>query len=159
MTHPRHPHDLPPGRPASGASALAAAALALIGAAIHLLGAIALLRRIGTVAGEPIAMAGLAANVVLVALLLPGGVLLVRRRPAGRLLVALGSGFAVAYFATMVTWALGSGAADHEFGTGTGALIGAGGAAVLVLCVPAAVTLTLALVPATGRWVRRRREG
>ncbi|SFP38038.1 hypothetical protein SAMN05421810_102413 [Amycolatopsis arida] len=127
--------------PAAPATAVAAGVLALLGALFHLIGVVGGVLALSRGATTAAVVATLVGNVVLVALLAGGALLLLTRRPAGRVLVAAGSGLAVLLYVLAAV-----------FGTAVGdaRLVGA---AVLLLGVPALATLVLATVPATGRWL------
>ncbi|MBK1785619.1 hypothetical protein [Prauserella cavernicola] len=153
------PYGVVPELPANRGTAVTAAVLALVGSAVHLLGVLALFSRIDVVVRSAFALTSLVANVVLVALLLPGAVLLLLRRVVGQVFVAIGAGVAIGYFAFMVlagfaaslslNGELDSDAADY--------LAGAGGLQAFVICLPAIATLVLALIAPTRRWVRQQR--
>ncbi|MFF5988920.1 hypothetical protein [Prauserella flavalba] len=153
--YPHQPYGDPPQPPAHRGTAVAASVLALVGAAVHLLGVLALFSRIDVVSRSPFALTSLVANVVLAGLLLPGAILLLQRKVAGQVLVATGAGFAVVYFAFMVL--AGFAARLSLNGELDSRSVGYSSARVLVVCLPAIVTLVLAVIAPTRRWVRQRR--
>jgi hypothetical protein len=131
-----------------GRTALAAAVLALLGGLLYLAGlvldVVALVRfpadagRVGIHA---------AVNAVLASTLLPGGVLLVRRQPAGRIGGVAGSTAALLATLTSAIFA----AAGVTFG-GPGDLAMGGLTALALVAPPALVTLLLAVSAPTARW-------
>ncbi len=131
-----------------GRTALAAAVLALLGGLLYLAGlvldVVALVRfpadagRVGVHA---------AVNAVLALTLLPGGVLLVRRQPAGRIGCVAGSSAALLATLTSAVFA----AAGVTFG-GPGDLAVGGLTALALVVPPALVTLLLAGSAPTARW-------
>jgi hypothetical protein len=133
---------------AEGRTALAAAVLALLGGLLYLAGlvldVVALVRfpadagRVGIHA---------AVNAVLASTLLPGGVLLVRRQPAGRIGCVAGSTAALLATLTSAIFA----AAGVTFG-GPGDLAMGGLTALALVAPPALVTLLLAVSAPTARW-------
>lgn len=132
-----------------GRTAIAAAVLALLGGLGYLAGlcldAVALLQfpddagRVGIHA---------AVDLVLVATLLPGGVLLLRREPLGRIGCIAGS--AAAVLATLTSAILA--AAGLTFVDGPGGLAAGGLTALAIVLPPAVVTLALAVSRPTARW-------
>lgn len=156
MAYPRHqpPDEDPATEPKpSGATAISAAVLALLGGAVAcaglVLGLTTLLSR--TPRFGP-AFLGLGISIVLAGLLLPGGILLLRKKPLGRQLVIAGSSLAIVLYLGFLVLVL-SGA--------VGGFAGVGAAAVLLFLVPAVATLVLAAAAPTARWltvVARTRE-
>lgn len=129
----------------SGATAVTAAVLALLGGVVAcaglVLGLTTLLSR--TPRFGP-AFLGLGISIVLAGLLLPGGILLLRKRTLGRQLVVAGSSLAIVLYLGFLVLVL-SGA--------VGGFAGVGAAAVFLFLVPAVVTLVLAIVAPTARWL------
>jgi hypothetical protein len=149
-----HPYPAQPGlppKPADGRTALAAAVLALLGGLLYLAGLVldvVTLLRFPDDAGR--AGVHAAVNAVLASLLLPGGVLLLRRRPAGR--VGCIAGSSAALLATLTSMVLAAtGLAVVDLG-GPGDLAAGGLAALAVVVPPAVATLVLAAAAPTARW-------
>lgn len=132
-------------------TALVAAVLALLGGLVYLTGlgldAVALLRfpdDAGRVAVHAVV------DLVLVSALLPGGVLLLRREPIGRIGCIAGSCAAV--LATLTSTVLGAaGMTFTDLGGPSGLAVGGLGAVAIVLP-PAVVTLALAVSGPVARW-------
>jgi hypothetical protein len=140
-----------PSTSADGRTALAAAVLALLGGLLYLAGLVldvVTLLRFPDDAGR--AGVHAAVNAVLASLLLPGGVLLLRRRPAGRVSCIAGSSAALlATLTSMVLAATGLTVVDLG---GPGDLAAGGLAALAVVVPPAVATLVLAAATPTARW-------
>jgi len=87
-------------------------------------------------------------NLALAGLLLPGGILLFMRKPAGRMMTIIGSGVALAFF--LLSFTLGAiGVGALSLGVGV-----AGRSVTLILAfAPAIATLVLAIVKPTAVWV------
>jgi hypothetical protein len=135
----------------SGATAIIAGVLAVLGGLLYLLGLIGTVVVLVNVGfGYWQSILNLVEVLLLVATLLPGGILLFLRKPAGRLLTIIGSGLAILVTVLSVAldaagvWHLSSGVGGMYLG---GAIVGL----VLVL-VPAGATLTLAIVKPTALW-------
>ncbi|SFW65235.1 hypothetical protein [Amycolatopsis australiensis] len=129
-------------------TAVAAALLALLGGLLYLAGLVldvVALARFPEDAGRVAVHA--AVDAVLAATLLPGAVLLLRHRPAGRICCIAGS--AAAVLATLTSTLLGAAGRTLD---GPGALTAGGLAALAVVVPPALVTLGLALSDPTARW-------
>jgi hypothetical protein len=136
---------------ADGRTAIAAAVLALLGGLVYLagfvLGVVSLVRFPDDAVRTGVRVA---VNAVLVALLLPGGVLLLRRHPAGRIACVAGS--SAALLATLTSMILAAtGLALVDLG-GPGDLAAGGPAALAVVLPPAVATLVLAAARPTARW-------
>jgi hypothetical protein len=131
-----------------GRTALAAASLALLGGLLYLAGlvldVVALVRFPGDVGRVAVHAA---VNAVLASTLVPGGVLLLRRQPVGRIGCIAGS--SAALLATLTSAVLA--AAGLTFG-GPGDLAMGGLTALALVAPPAAVTLLLAASAPTARW-------
>ncbi|MGW4519966.1 hypothetical protein [Amycolatopsis sp. NPDC004378] len=134
-----------------GRTAIAAAVLALLGGLLYLVGlvldVVALVRfpedagRVGVHA---------AVDVVLASALVPGGVLLLRRQPAGRIGCIAGS--TAALLATLTSTALAAaGLTFVDFG-GPGDLAMGGLTALALVVPPALATLLLSVSAPTARW-------
>ncbi|MFI5591585.1 hypothetical protein ACIA5G_41500 [Amycolatopsis sp. NPDC051758] len=134
-----------------GRTALATAVLALLGGLLYLAGLVldvVTLVRFPDDAGR--AGVHAAVNAVLASTLLPGGVLLLRRQPAGRIGCIAGS--AAALLATVTSLVLAAtGLAFVDLG-GPGDLAAGGLAALAVVLPPAVVTLVLAVSTPAARW-------
>ena len=131
-----------------GRTALAAAALALLGGLLYLAGlvldVVALVRFPGD-AGRVAVRA--AVDAVLASTLLPGGVLLLRRQPAGRIGCIAGSSAALLATLTSAVLAV----AGLTFG-GPGDLAMGGLTALALVVPPALATLLLAVAAPAARW-------
>lgn len=134
-----------------GRTALAAAVLALLGGLLYLAGLVldvVTLVRFPADAGRALVHA--VVNAVLVSALLPGGVLLLRRHPVGRIGCIAGS--STALLATLTSLVLSAtGLAFVDLG-GPGDLAAGGLAALGVVLPPAVVTLVLAVSGPVARW-------
>jgi hypothetical protein len=83
--------------------------------------------------------------------LLPGGIMLFMRKPAGRMMTIVGSSLAILSFVVaLVLAAIGGGILGARLGGGLLAGTAIGG--VVLVLVPAIVTLILAIVKPTARW-------
>lgn len=147
-----------PTTSADGRTALAAGVLAVLGGLLYLTGLaldVVSLVRFPADAGR----AGIHAAVafVLVTALLPGGVLLLRRHPLGR--VGCIAGSATAIVATLTSLVLAAtGLAYVDLG-GPGDLVAGGVLALALVLPPAVATLALAAAPPTARWCGVNSEG
>ncbi len=135
-----------------GRTALAAAALALLGGLVYAAG---LVLDVVTLARFPADAGRLgvhaAVDGVLASVLLSGGVLLLRRHPAGRIACVAGS--SAALLATLTSLVLAAtGLAVVDLG-GPGDLAAGGLAALALVLPPSAVALALAASRPAGRWV------
>jgi hypothetical protein len=134
-----------------GRTALGAAVLALLGGLLYLIGLVldvVALVRFPDDAGRVVVHA--AVDAVLASTLLPGGVLLLRRQPAGRIGCIAGS--SAALLATLTSAVLAAaGLTFVDFG-GPGDLAMGGLTALALVVPPAAVTLLLAVSAPTARW-------
>jgi hypothetical protein len=134
-----------------GRTALAAAVLALLGGLLYLAGlvldVVALVRFPGD-AGRVAVHA--AVDAVLASTLLPGGVLLLRRQPAGRIGCIAGS--SAALLATLTSAGLAAAGLTFAGFGGPGSLAMGGLAALALVAPPAVVTLLLAVSEPTARW-------
>ncbi|HEY0583455.1 MAG TPA: hypothetical protein VGE94_14820, partial [Chloroflexota bacterium] len=91
---------------------------------------------------------GLVVSALLIGLLLPGGILLLLRKPAGRMLTIDGSALAIVLYAAFFLMTL--------LGAGQPAIAGfaaVGALAALLFMVPAIATLILAIAKPTASWV------
>jgi hypothetical protein len=136
---------------ADGRTARAAGVLAVLGGLLYaagvLLDVVALVRFPGD---APRTAVHAAVDLLLAAALLPGGVLLLRRDPLGRLGCIAGS--ATAIVATLTSLLLAAtGLAYVDLG-GPGDLVAGGVLALVVVLPPAVVTLALAVAAPTARW-------
>ncbi|TDH57481.1 hypothetical protein [Mycobacterium talmoniae] len=158
--HPPQPG--PPAPPPSGATAITAAVLSFLGSAANGVGVISGVVVVwSSLIGESLAAAaGLnvgffvfltLVSCVLAVALLVGGILLLRRKLAGRLVIAVACGIAIAM--ALISFGYTQNAMrDYAFAASTYGLPGLA----LNLVMPA-VTMTLALVPPTHRWCVARR--
>lgn len=146
-SYPDFEYDLPEER---SATAFFAAALAIVGGVWHL----------GGVAGNVLnlvegrvsvfsLLVGFALNLALAAVLICGAVLLLRQRRKGRTFVVAGASAALVLYALTATLSL----MDLAFVGFVGVGLVGGLLALLIVVVPAAITLALALAPSTARWV------
>ncbi|MGV9670000.1 hypothetical protein ACWDPV_05325 [Gordonia sp. NPDC003504] len=155
--YPQNPFGDPYVQPVSRGTAIAASVLAFLGA-LHML--VSLVIAIWVFASDDYYQTG--ATVVLLsisiiiylavlALLLTGGILFLRQKKIGRLLVVIGAGLVVAFqiLDVIVTVAAGIGAGGAY---GAGYAAGAGIVGLLILIFPI-VTIVLALIPPTTRWL------
>jgi hypothetical protein len=145
--YPAQNPGYPGGRSApSGGTAITAGVLAVLGGLWHLAGLIGgVISLSGGHVSAVSVIVGLGVNVVLVGLLLPGGVLLFVKKPAGRWLTIVGSAMAILlYVVSLALAAAGLG--------GAGAVAVGGGIVVLLFCLPAIATLVLAIVKPTAHW-------
>ncbi|WP_328612506.1 hypothetical protein OHS18_24235 [Amycolatopsis sp. NBC_00355] len=136
---------------AAGRTARTAAGLAVLGGLVYLVGllldVVALVRFPDDAARTAVHAA---VDLVLAAALLPGGVLLLRHDPLGR--VGCIAGSATAIVATLTSLLLAAtGLASVDLG-GPGDLVAGGVAALFVVLPPAVVTLALAVAAPTARW-------
>lgn len=147
QSYPDFEYDPPDER---SMTAFIAAALSVVGGVWHLGGVVGNAMNLAegrvTVLGLLI---GLTLNLVLAAMLLGGAVLLLRRRKSGRTLVVVGTSAALLSYALTATLSILDLAYVGFVGVG---LVG-GFLALLIVGVPAAGTLVLALAPSTAHWV------
>jgi hypothetical protein len=147
QSYPDFEYDPPEER---SVTAFLAAALAVVGGLWHL----------GGVVGNAMNLAegrvtvlnlliGLTLNLVLAAMLIGGAVLLLRRRSTGRTLVLVGTSAVLLSYALTATLSILDLAYVGFVGVG---LVG-GVLALLIVGVPAAATLVLAIAPSTAHWV------
>ncbi|AXB45137.1 hypothetical protein [Amycolatopsis albispora] len=130
-------------------TAVAAGVLALLGGLWHLFGLVAAATSLVTTeAGWFQVVVGVGFNLAVAALLLPGSVKLLRRRPYGRLMVIAGVCAALLSYLLVILGGL-TGLTDSAAGAG----FAMAGAVLIITIVPAIVTLGLVMVPATERWV------
>ncbi|UJW35119.1 hypothetical protein L3Q67_15860 [Saccharothrix sp. AJ9571] len=130
-------------------TAVAAGVLALFGGLWHLFGLItAAVGLMTTQAGWYQLVVGLGLNLVVSALLLPGSIMLLRRRPYGRLMVIAGVCAALLSYLLVILSGL-AGLSESA----AGASLAMAGVVLMLTLVPAVVTLGLVLVPATSHWV------
>ncbi|QFU86224.1 hypothetical protein [Amycolatopsis sp. YIM 10] len=130
-------------------TAVAAGVLALLGGLWHLFGLVAAAASLVTTeAGWFQVVVGIGFNLAVSALLLPGGTKLLRRRPYGRLMVIAGVCAALLSYLLVILGGL-AGLTDSA----AGASFAMAGVVLILTIVPAVVTLSLVLMPATDRWV------
>jgi hypothetical protein len=154
--YPAPGYGMPP-KP-NGATAIIAGILAVLGGLLNLIG---LIGGIVTLAspGFPLWMALLALvqSFLLAGTLLPGGILLFLRKPAGRMLTIVGSGLAILLAVVSVAM---SAAGLWYYSSGFGGMYaGAAFVGLLTVLVPAGATLVLAIVKPTARWCGRAEPG
>lgn len=131
-----------------GRTALAAVALALLGGLLYLVGLVLDLVALVRFPGDAGRVAVHAAvDAVLASTLLPGGVLLLRRQPAGRIGCIAGS--SAALLATLTSTVLAAAGLTFD---GPGDLAMGGLTALALVVPPAVVTLLLAASAPTARW-------
>ncbi|EME63872.1 hypothetical protein [Amycolatopsis decaplanina] len=144
----------PPGtaRRPSGATGIIAGILAILGGLWFLAGAASHVIELSHYVISFLVI-GAALDLVSAALLLSGGILLLLRKRAGRVLTVIGAASAIGFVAlTFLLRAIGShfyfsyGGVNLYFGFGFGWLL-------FVVLIPAIATLVLALVPPTARWL------
>jgi hypothetical protein len=147
--YPAQDPGYPGGRSApSGGTAITAGVLAVLGGLWHLAGLIGGVISLGRGHVSAVSViVGLGVNVVLAGLLLPGGILLFVKKPAGRSLTIVGSAMAILLYVVNLALA-GAGLG----GAGAGAVAVGGGIVVVLFCLPAIATLVLAIVKPTARW-------
>jgi hypothetical protein len=149
MGYPRYqpPDEEPVAEPEpSGATAITAAVLAVLSGLVALTGLVLGLTTL--LSQNPRfgpAFIGLGISVVVTCLLLPGGILLLFRKSAGRKLTIIGSSLAIVLYLGFLIVVL--------FGVVEGFAV-VGLVAVLLFLAPAVATLVLATVEPTARWAR-----
>ncbi|RSN65889.1 hypothetical protein DMH01_05945 [Amycolatopsis sp. WAC 04182] len=142
----------PPGmvRQPSGATAIIAGILAILGGLWFLAG---LASNIIELSHYVISflVVGAALDLVSTALLLGGGIMLLLRKRAGRVLTVIGAASSIGFVAlTFLLRAIGS----HFYFSYGGVTLHFGfGWLLFVVLIPAIATLVLALVPSTARWL------
>ncbi|RSN08990.1 hypothetical protein DMC63_32955 [Streptomyces sp. WAC 05977] len=146
------PGAYPPGpmRQPSGATAIIAGILAILGGLWFLAG---LASHIIELSHYVISflVVGAALDLVSAALLLGGGIMLLLRKRAGRLLTVIGAAGAIGFVAlAFLLRAIGS---SFYFSYGGVMLHFGFGWLLFVVLIPAIATLVLALVPPTARWL------
>ncbi|WP_372661863.1 hypothetical protein [Amycolatopsis kentuckyensis] len=143
--YPATGYGMQPPQP-NGATAIIAGILAVLGGLASLLGLIAGVIGIASLGFlHWLFVVALVENLILVGTLLPGGILLFLRKPVGRLLTIIGSGFAIfVQIATIVLDVVGIG--HYSAGLLPGFL------GLLLTLAPAIATLVLAIVKPTALW-------
>ncbi|GAA4543771.1 hypothetical protein [Amycolatopsis samaneae] len=156
--YPPMPGFVPPHQKPSGATAITAGVLAVLGSLYFLVNVI--LQLIALFAyrsrsGAWILYVTTGIYLVLAGLLLIGGILLLAKKPAGRMLTIIGSGLALALVVLGIVLSLvGMDSLRHL----NGSLIARAGVSSLVLIViPATATLVLSLVRSTAAWAGKGR--
>lgn len=151
-------HDLPPARPASGATAIIAGILAILGGIVHAIFFVVGLGDLDRAIDQGMATVQVFANIALAVILLLGGILLLMRKMAGRMIVIVGSALAALWFVGLGVY-LGNVVSDaaetYADGEGAGVAVGITGVTVFIMCIPAVATFVLSVVPLTGRWIRQ----
>ncbi|WP_326948982.1 hypothetical protein OG439_09395 [Amycolatopsis sp. NBC_01307] len=155
--YPQSPYGMPPPKP-NGATAIIAGVLAVLGGLQNLVGLIVgVVQLTGAVSVHWTYYLYLVQELLLVGTLLPGGILLFARKPIGRLLTIIGSGLAV--LVTLVSVVLDVvGLWQFSAGIG-GAYLGGAIVGLPLVLIPAAATLTLAIVKPTAVWCGRPTPG
>ncbi|UMP06035.1 hypothetical protein [Amycolatopsis sp. EV170708-02-1] len=142
----------PPGmaRQPSGATAIMAGIFAILGGLWFLAGTVSHVIELSHYVISFLVV-GAVLDLVSAALLLSGGILLLVRKRAGRLLTVIGAAAAIGFVAlTFLLRALGS----HFYFSYGGVMLHFGfGWLLFVVLIPAIVTLVLALIPPTARWL------
>jgi hypothetical protein len=145
---PQHGYPVIEPKP-SGATAIIAGVLAVLGGLVALTGLVGGMIKWASLDSSFLpALLGLVISALLIALLLPGGILLLLRKPVGRMLTIDGSALAIVLYAAFFLITL--------FGAHQSALAGfgdVGGIAALLFMLPAIATLILAIAKPTARWV------
>jgi hypothetical protein len=150
MGYPAPNNGYPAAEPKpSGGTAITAGVLAVLGGLVALTGVVGGLIKWASLDSPFIpALIGLVISALLIGLLLPGGILLLLRKPAGRMLTIDGSALAIVLYAAFFLMTL--------LGAGQPAIAGfatVGGLAALLFMVPAIATLVLAIAKPTASWV------
>lgn len=142
----------PPGMPSkpNGATGIIAGILGILGGLWFLSGLVwAVILTIGRI--HPEVIIGGIVDLAVGVLLLIGGILLLRRKGTGRMLVVVGAGAAIIFgIALVVLRAIGS---DFVFGYGGVSLVYGFLGLIVQLLIPAIATIVLALIPPTGHWL------
>ncbi|WIV55836.1 hypothetical protein [Amycolatopsis nalaikhensis] len=151
--YPAPGYGMQPPKP-SGVTAIIAGVLAVLGGLLYLVGlvgSVITLADFGFV--DWIFVVPLVKNLLLAALLLPGGILLFLRKPAGRMLTIVGCALAIVLtIASVVLNAVGV----WYFAAGIGGIhLGGAFVGLVMVLVPAGAALVLALVKPTARWCGR----
>ncbi|MFE5570749.1 hypothetical protein ACFQ68_37545 [Amycolatopsis japonica] len=142
----------PPGmaRQPSGATGIIAGILAILGGLWFLAGTVSHVIELSHYVISFLVV-GAVLDFVSAALLLGGGILLLVRKRAGRVLTVIGSAGAIGFVAlTFLFRAIGS---SFYFSYGGVMLHFGFGWLLFVVLIPAIATLVLALIPPTGRWL------
>lgn len=145
-------------QPPSGGTAITAGVLGILGAVWAIIATIvnlSALSQVGSqIGGSPLGwVLDMQTAVFIIELLTlgPGSIMLLVRQAAGRGLVAFGAAIhilqGIVVFAVLLTYSSG-----NSIGVTNGAFVGGGVIGLLIVLIPAIATLTLALVPLTGRW-------
>ncbi|MEV6909851.1 hypothetical protein [Amycolatopsis sp. NPDC051071] len=139
----------------NGATGIIAAILAILGGVWFLAGVVLHVIELSDDV-DSFLVIGAVLDFVSAALLLLGGILLLMRKGAGRVLTAVGAAFPL--FMVLVTIVVRSLGLDFYFSYGGLSLFfGIGGVLIQVL-LPAIATLVLALIPPTARWVAAKKQ-
>lgn len=155
--YPQAPYGMPPAKP-SGATAIIAGVLAVLGGLLYLFGLItSVVQLTGAVSVYRTYYLYLVQDLLLVGTLLPGGILLFVRKPIGRLLTIVGSGLAI--LVTLVSVVLDAVGLWHFSAGIGGTYLGGAIFGLLLVLLPAAATLTLAIVKPTAIWCGRATPG
>lgn len=160
MTYQQYPPPgayPPPGmaRQPSGATGMIAGILAILGGLWFLAGLAFHVIELVDFAGS-VLIGGAVLDFLSAALLLSGGILLLLRKSAGRVLTVIGAGATILFVVSIFLMrAIGS----HFFFTYSGVTLrfGAGWLLIVVL-IPAIATLVLALIPPTARWLAAKKQ-
>ncbi|ANN15257.1 hypothetical protein SD37_06045 [Amycolatopsis orientalis] len=142
----------PPGmaRKPNGATGVIAGILAILGGVWFLSGLvwmiILLFNRV-----RPYLIVGGILDLAVGVLLLIGGILLLRRKSTGRMLVVIGAGAGI--FFGIVSIILRASGADIVYAYGGVAVVYGFLGLIVQLLIPAIATIVLALIPPTGRWL------
>ncbi|MFD6066792.1 hypothetical protein [Amycolatopsis lurida] len=142
----------PPGtvRQPSGATAIIAGILAILGGLWFLAGVVSHVIELSHYVISFLVV-GAALDLVSTALLLGGGIMLLLRKRAGRVLTVIGAASAIGFVA--LTFLLRAFDAHFHFSYGGVILHFGFGWLLFLVLIPAIATLVLALVPPTARWL------
>ncbi|MBN6034606.1 hypothetical protein [Amycolatopsis sp. 195334CR] len=143
---------MPPPKP-SGGTAITAGVLAVLGAVWALISLIASFILLAEFAGSIPVMSyvGIGLVVVEALLLLVGGIMIFMKKPVGRWLVI--AGCALVLISSLLTIVNTSMYVDGA--SGSGAVVGGAVGVVVIVALPAIITLVLAAVPPTGRYLQQ----
>ncbi|MFE6610320.1 hypothetical protein [Amycolatopsis sp. NPDC057786] len=144
------------GRQPSGATGIIAGILAVLGGLWFLAGVVSHVIELSQYVISFLVI-GAVLDLVSAALLLGGGILLLVRKRAGRVLTVIGAAGAIGFVAlTFLLRAIGS---HFHFSYGGVMLHFGFGWLLFVVLIPAIATLVLALIPPTGRWLAAKNTG
>ncbi|KFU82692.1 hypothetical protein SAMN04489729_6197 [Amycolatopsis lurida] len=146
------PGAYPPGpmRQPSGATAIIAGILAILGGLWFLAGLVSHIIELSDYFISFL-LVGAALDLVSAALLLGGGIMLLLRKRAGRVLTVIGAASAIGFVA--LTFLLRAFDVHYHFSYSGVTLFFGFGWLLFVVLIPAIATLVLALVPPTVRWL------